>query len=216
MLGWWYATAAEQLWQNSQNPTDQKPVNQRLIKWIDMKTELDDIVNQYKEDRLPTMFARAEPDELYYKSQEGRGFVRQLDFLMLQVEEVRYAVKDYYRAFHERTKWGTEKLLIGKEMERYEADLKEQWHRFVLRLQRNPEFAGRFDDDAACVEFGQRVLEWVDSQNVAIRTGMPSNSGYITRGSYHIMADNEVPPVYWHPKFLEKLDAIVKETIGSI
>jgi len=40
-------------------------------------------------------FAWAEPDEAYYRSQEGRPFGRQLD-LNLRTQRIRYAVKDYY------------------------------------------------------------------------------------------------------------------------
>ena len=34
---------------------------------------------------------------------------------------------------------------------------------------------------------------------------MPSKDEYVTRGSYHMLADEPSPAVYWHPKCLEKL-----------
>lgn len=65
------------------------------------------------------------PDEAYYRSQEGRPFVRQLDYLHLRTQRIRYAVKDDYQAFSQRTKWGVDGLLRVGELSAYEADLKE-------------------------------------------------------------------------------------------
>ncbi|RTQ53741.1 hypothetical protein EJV47_03130 [Hymenobacter gummosus] len=203
LLGWWYATVAEQL---LNAPGANKP-----IKWIDLKTEIDEIIPQYRADRLPTFFARAEPDEDHYKALQGQMFVRQLDYLVLDAKRIRYAVKDYFRAFQERTKWATDKLLVGREVEDYEADLQERWERFVNRLPYQPEYSSYLEDDEACLRFGRRVLDWVEEANFPIRPAMPPTADYITRGSYHMIADRDVPPVYWHPKFLEKMAELVQE-----
>jgi hypothetical protein len=204
LLGWWYATVVEQL--------QSKPGANAPIKWIDLKTEIDEIIPQYRDDRLPLFFKRAEPDEEGYKTLEGQPFVRQLDHLVLNASRVRFAVIDFFRAFQERTKWGADKLLVGREIEDYEGDLQEYWERFVSRLSDQPEFDGYLDDDEACRRFGRRVFDWVGDANFPIRSAMPPGASYITRGSYHLMADKEVPPVYWHPKFLEKMAEIVAET----
>ena len=204
LLGWWYATVVEQL---LSAPGTNKP-----IKFIDLKTEIDEIIPQYREDRLPTFFARAEPDEERYKSLGGQPFVQQLDYLVLNAKRVRYAVKDYFRAFQERTKWGTDKLLVGREVEDYEADLQERWERFVNRLPDQAEHADYLENDEASLRFGRRVLDWVEDANFPIRSAMPPSADYITRGSYHLMADMELPPVYWHPKFLEKMAELIAET----
>ena len=33
---------------------------------------------------------------------------------------------------------------------------------------------------------------------------------YIVRGSYHILADQEPPKVWWHPKFVEELEKLLE------
>ena len=130
LLGWWYAKVAQQLNDKAHSP----------IRWIDLKNQLDDIISQYQRDSLPIEFARAEPDMAFYAAQQGRGFVRQLDYLVLHTDRVRFAIKDYYRAFQQRTKWAGDGLLFDEELVNYEADLKEHWARYVARLKNHADF----------------------------------------------------------------------------
>jgi len=201
LLGWWYSRVADQLVQRQQVP----------ITKIDLENILDDLRNQFHQHSLPVEFARAEPDEAYYKSQEGRPFVRQLDYLNLRTQRIRYAVKDYYQAFSQRTKWGVDGLLFVGELSAYEDDLKDHWARYVDRLSYEVEFSGNLDEDDACVRFGRRVLDWVETTSFPIRASMPPKDEYITRGTYHILANEELPAVYWHPKFLDKLAEIATQ-----
>lgn len=78
--------------------------------------------------------ARAEPDETCYHSQEGQPFRRQLDFLNLRTQRIRYSVKDYYQAFSQRIKWSVDGLRYAGKLSAYEADLPAQWARHVDRL----------------------------------------------------------------------------------
>ncbi|MDO7888147.1 ABC-three component system protein [Hymenobacter cheonanensis] len=195
LLGWWYSRVADQLAQQQHVP---------LTK-IDLENLLDEIRGQFHQHSLPVEFARAEPDEVYYQSQEGRLFVRQLDQLQLRTQHIRYAVQDFYRAFSQRTKWSVDGLLFVGELSAYEADLKAHWARYVDRLSYEGEFAGNLEEEAACIRFGRRVLDWVETASFPIRSAMPPKDEYITRGTYHILANEELPAVYWHPKFLDKL-----------
>ena len=137
--------------------------------------------------------------------------MRQLDFLHLRTQSIRYAVKDYYRAYSQRTKWGLDGLLFVGELSAYEADGKEQWARYVDRLSYEAEFSGNLEEDAACVRFGRRVLDWVETASFPIRAVLPPKHEYITRGTFHILANEELPVVYWHPKFLDKLAEIAAQ-----
>lgn len=198
LLGWWYRRVADQLVQPQHVP----------ITKIDLEILLDELRSQFHQHSLPVEFARAESDEAYYRSQEGRPFVRQLDFLNLRIQRIRYAVKDYYQAFSQRTKWGVDGLLFVGELSAYEADLKEQWAHYVDRLTYTAEFSGNLEENVACVQFGQRVLEWVEIASFPIRAAMPPKDEYITRGTFHILANEDLPAVYWHPKLLDKLAEI--------
>lgn len=138
--------------------------------------------------------------------------MRQLEFLHLRTQTIRYAVQDYYRAFSQRTKWGLDGLRYVGEVSDYEADLKEHWTRYVDRLSYEAEFAGNLAEDAACVRFGRRVLDWVETASYPIRAAMPPRDEYITRGTFHILANEELPAVYWHPRFLDKLAKIAAQS----
>ena len=100
--GWWQSRVADQLVQPRHAP----------ITKIDLGNLLDELRSQFHPHRLPVAFARAELDEAYYRSQEGRPFGRQLDFLHLRTQRIRYAVKAYYQAFSQRPKWGVDGLLF--------------------------------------------------------------------------------------------------------
>lgn len=101
---------------------------------IDLENLLDEIRGQFHQHSLPVAVARAEPDEAYYQSQEGRLFVQQLDHLQLRTQCIQYAVQDYYRVFSQRTKWSVDGLLFVGELSAYEADLKAHWARYVDQL----------------------------------------------------------------------------------
>jgi len=194
LLGWWYRRVADQLVQPQHVP----------ITKIDLENLLDELRGQFHQHSLPVEFAQAEPDEAYYRSPEGRPFVRPLDFRHLCIQRIRYAVKDYYRAYRQRTKWGLDGLLFVGELSAYEADLTAQWARYVDRLSYEAEVAGNLEEDAACVQFGQRVLEWVETASFPIRAAMPPKHAYITWGTFHLLANEELPAAYGHPKFLDK------------
>ncbi|WP_317244086.1 ABC-three component system protein [Hymenobacter monticola] len=134
----------------------------------------------------------------------GRPAVwRQLDFLHLRTQRIRYAVKDYYRAFSQRTKWGLDGLLFVGELSAYEADGKEQYA-VRDRLTYMAEVAGKLEEDVACVQYGRRVLDWVETAGFPIRTAMPPKAEYITQATFHLPANEELPAVHGHPKFLDK------------
>jgi len=126
---------------------------------IDLKNLLAELRSQFHQHSLPVEFARAEPEEAYYRSPEGRPFGRQLDFLNLRTQRIRYAVKDYYQAFSQRTKWGVAGLRFVGELSAYEADLTAQWAQYVDRLTYEMEFSGNLEEDMGGVQFGRRVLD---------------------------------------------------------
>ena len=68
------------------------------------------------------------------------------------------------------------------------------------------EFSGKLEEDAACVQFGQRVLEWVETASFPLRAVLLPKDEYLPRGTSHLLASEDLTAGYWHPKLLHKLD----------
>jgi hypothetical protein len=190
--GWWFSKVINHLLGKSQQP----------ITRLELREVIFNISSQFRHDSLPLDFIIAVPNEQYHIAHKERQFVRQLSHLKINLDRVKFAVIDYYRAFEQRTRWAQEDLLIDDELMTYEARLKEQWKRWVADI------ADDFEDmeaDEDCIKFGRHVFDAMRVANLPIRTNMPVGHEYVMRGSYHMLADEEPPSVYWHPRFLDQL-----------
>lgn len=194
--GWWFDKVVMHLLNESKQPITLLELDEKIVS----------IADQFKRDSLPIDYAYDEPSEGYFTDNDNRIFVQQLNHLKLNTKRVRNAVLDYYRAFEQRSRWVREKLYIDDELTFYEKRLKQEWGRYIATLE--DEFDEISTDDN-CMKFGRRVLTWMESADLPIRSKMPMNHEYVTRGSYHILADMHPPDIYWHPKFIEYLDTIL-------
>lgn len=190
--GWWFPKVVAHLMGQSSNP----------ITRLELREAVCSITSQFRQDSLPLDFGLARPDEEYFTIHENRQFVRQLRQLNINLKRIQFAVIDYYRAFEQRTRWAQEDLLIDDELFTYEQKLKEQWERWVADIV--DEFED-LEDSGQCVKFGRQVFDAMGAASLPIRVSMPVGHEYVMRGSYHMLADEQLPHVYWHPKFLEQL-----------
>lgn len=200
--GWWFPKVVNQLINKTRQP----------ITRLELREAVCNISSQFRHDSLPLDYMLAEPDEQYYTTHNDRQFVRQLRQLNINLGRVRFAVIDYYRAFEQRTRWAQEDLLIDDELLTYEQRLKEQWERWVTDI------TDDFEDLAAdeqCVKFGRQIFDAMRAANLPVRTGMPIGHEYLMRGSYHMLADEQPPHVYWHPKFLDQLTQLQAAAAAS-
>nr|GFB38104.1 hypothetical protein [Tanacetum cinerariifolium] len=190
--GWWFPKVVAHLIGQSSQP----------ITRLELREAVCDITSKFRHDSLPLDFELARPDEPYFAAHENRQFVRQLRQLNINLNRIRFAVIDYYRAFEQRTRWAQEDLLIDDELFTYEQKLKEQWERWIADI--TDEFDD-LEDSNQCVKFGQQVYDAMRAASLPIRLNMPTGHEYVMRGSYHMLADEQPPHVYWHPKFLDQL-----------
>lgn len=56
----------------------------------------------------------------------------------------------------------------------------------------------------ACVWLGQRVLDGLDTASSPIRAALMPKDEYLTRGTSHLLASEDLTAGYWHPKLLHK------------
>ena len=197
LQSWWFEQAVSQLLGKST----------RKIARLDVKRKLDSIVSEYQRDSLPLEYRTAQVDAEYVARQQDKMFVRQLKDINVNAWRIRNAVRDYFRAFEQRTKWVKDELLIDEDLHQYQTILEDAWNDYVAQLIDDLEVGELHElDEETCVQFGRRVLSWMEGTRIPIRESMPIGDEYVMRGSYHIMADAELPPIYWHPQFLAKLE----------
>jgi hypothetical protein len=154
-------------------------------------------------DDLPIDFARAKPENLDPENDE-RMFVRQLRAVDISTKRIEYAMLDFYRAFAQRSRWTRENLVLDDEITQYEEALVEEWGRYKAILE--DEMLDSEADESDLTRIGRKLVAWVESEvEKPIRRNV--TQGFVVRGSYHMLANETVPRVHWHPEFLDRVKA---------
>lgn len=190
--GWWFAKVVNHL----------KGQSIERISGFEVGDKIRDIAEQFKPDALPIDFLELELPSQPDVENDMRTFVTQLKAIAVNNRRIEKAILDYYRAFEQRSRWAREDLLIGDELEKYEKKLVDEWERYVLALQDDCDY--NEDDNEQCQKFGRDVYKWVD-QVATIRIRPQVTEEYVMRGSFHLLADQNPPRIWWHPQFVERL-----------
>jgi hypothetical protein len=175
---------------------------------FELSDKLAVLSEEYQTNNLPIMFRDKEPTVGVSVDTDPRLFVRQLREIGISSARIRNAILDYYRAFEQRASWARENLLVSGELESYEDRLADEWGRY-----RDVVFEDLDETSAEDVlkSAGQELYRWADLQsgNIAsLRIREKVTEPYVVRGGFHILANFGPPPkVWWHPRFLERLDA---------
>jgi hypothetical protein len=194
--GWWFTQVVNQLVDGSTSAIPQLRVQAMVV----------EIASQYRDDALPITFLDRLPPTVDPEN-DDRLFVRQLREITDSNERIEYAITDYYRAFEQRAQWVRDDLLVDTDLEAYEKRLCAELHRHRLALEDEHELDR--NDSAACKRFGQKLYGWAERANIRIRPSV--TEPYISRGSFHILANRDEPElkVWWHPHFLDRLRSLV-------
>lgn len=194
--GWWFRKVADHLYSGSREPIERAELQRKI--WT--------ITAQFTEESLPIDYADAEPTWLIDPQNDARVFVRQLRVLNINARRIHRAILDYYRAFEQRGRWVRDQLLIDDDIARYERRLVDEWEVIKLAIEdARPSPPGT---EEACIALGHEIYDWMETKaDFKVRPHVDDR--FVTRGSYHILADTETPRVFWHPKFLERLEQIL-------
>jgi hypothetical protein len=134
----------------------------------------------------------------------------QLREIGISSSRIRNAILDYYRAFEQRSEWARENLVVPREIEDYEDRLVDEWSRY--RDVVFEELDGNSAEDVL-LQAGRELYKWADQQSgnyESLRIRARVTEPYVTRGSFHILADAVPEPrVYWHPRFLDRLGQLL-------
>ncbi len=194
--GWWFEKVIYHLSGKSRDTITRYEVYDKIV----------EITEQFHPDALPIDFLDAEPPTSLDSEGANRRFVHQLSIIMVKNRRIEKAIMDYYRAFEQRSRWVREDLLIGDELEKYEKKLVDEWDRHFLALEDEFSIDGAREEELQ--KFGRQIYKWADVE-ADIRIRHQVTEKYVMRGSYHILADQDPPRVWWHPKFIERLETLL-------
>ena len=199
--GWWFRRCLKQL--SSAAPADRVLAGE-------IETQMSDLREQFKQDSLPIDddLLTFDLDEATEVAHAGSTFVRQLEIIAAGKRRIAAAVRDYYRAFEQRSRWLRNDLLLVGDLTQYERRLVEEWE---LVFEGVKDELGDTAAEAAQQRAARDVLRWAESVSLPIRPGV--TEPFVTRGSLHILAD-EVR-LGWHPQFRDRLAALLQSKDAS-
>lgn len=194
--GWWFDKVVCHLSGRSTTPITGFEVHDKIV----------EITEQFRPDALPIDFLDAFPATPLDPEGDTRRFVAQLRAIAIKNRRIEKAILDYFRAFEQRSRWAREELLIGGELSRYERKLVDEWERYTLALEDELEIDEA--DESKLQKHGRKIYNWMElNANIPIRPRV--TEAYVMRGSFHMLADKNPPSVWWHPKFVERLEDLL-------
>jgi hypothetical protein len=192
--GWWFNRSIKQL----------AKVNGPILS-EEIEDQIDELREQFKEDNLPIddSILSAEVDHLPYLNEV---FVQQLRLINIRNPRILIAIREYFRALEQRSRWIREDLLLVGELDKYERRLTEEWQIWFEGMREE------LGDDAAeeeKIKSAQALYRWVETQ-----AGFPirprCNEPFVTRGTFHILANGQ--KLGWHPDFADRLRLILEKS----
>lgn len=194
--GWWSRRCLKQL-------ASAAPADRVLAREIE--AQMSDLREQFKQDSLPIDddLLTFDLDEATEIAHAGSTFVRQLEIIAAGKRRIAAAVRDYYRAFEQRSRWLRNDLLLIGDLTQYERRLVEEWE---LVFEGVKDELGDTAAEAAQQKAARDVLRWAERVSLPIRPGV--TEPFVTRGSLHMLAD-EVR-LGWHPQFRDRLAALLQ------
>lgn len=196
--GWWLRRAAKQL----QNVS----AGDRILS-EEIEAQMADLRDRFKQDSLPIAddLLNYELDEHTVDAHQDFPFVQQVKLATTHSRRIAAAIRDFYRAFEQRSRWQREDLLFVGDLNVYEKGLEEEWELvFAGAEDRIGHEATEQEKTAAA----QEVLNWAEIGNVKTLIKENVREPFVTRGSLHILA-NELR-IGWHPEFRERLQHILE------
>lgn len=175
----------------------------------EIEAEFSDLQEQFGPEALPIDddLLAFDLDEETRLAHAGSTFVRQLQIINAGKVRIAAAVRDYYRAFEQRSRWIRNDLLLVGDLSRYERRLVEEWE---LVFEGVKDELGATAAEDAKQRAAREVLKWAESVSMPIRPKV--TAPWVTRGSLHMLADGL--RLGWHPEFRDRIAAIVGGTEG--
>jgi hypothetical protein len=198
--GWWFRRVLHQL--SGSSPGH--------IASVELEAEMSDLREQFKQDALPIDDDLLEftLDDATFSAHAGSTFVWQLQIIKAGKKRVAAAVRDYYRAFEQRSRWLRDDLIVGLDLHKYEKRLSEEWE---IVFEAVCDELGAPATDEKKEEAARSVLAWAERATIPIRPQV--TEPFVCRGSLHLLSDKG--SIGWHPEFRDRLAVLLRSKGGS-
>lgn len=198
--GWWLRRVLRQL---TDAPEDR-------IGSVELEAQMSDLREQFKQEALPIDEDLLEftLDDATKAAHEDSRFVRQLLIIKAGKRRIAAAIRDYYRAFEQRSRWIRDDLVVGLDLHKYEKRLCEEWE-LVFDAMRDD--VGDAATDVAKEQAARSVLAWAERAAIPIRPSV--TEPFVSRGSLHMLSDEA--RIGWHPEFRARLKSLLSDKEDS-
>ncbi len=194
--GWWFRRVIDQL---IADPSAR-------IGSIEIESEMSDLRDQFRQDSLPIDgdLLDFELDDATSEAHVNYRFVKQLDVIEAGKRRIASAIRDYYRAYEQRSRWVREDLVVQLDLKRYEKRLFEEWETVFDAV---CDEVGLDATDAQRKKAARSILQWAERASIPIRPGV--TEPFLCRGSLHMIADEG--RIGWHPDFRAMLSTVLSD-----
>jgi len=198
--GWWLRRVLRQLSHSDHN----------RVSGVELEAQMSDLREQFKQESLPIHDDLLEftLDDAARAAHEDSTFVRQLEIIKAGKRRVAAAIRDYYRAFEQRSRWLRDELIVDLELDKYEKRLAEEWE-IVFEAMRDD--LGDAATNDAKEQAARSVLAWAERTTIPIRPKV--TEPFVSRGSLHMLSDEA--RIGWHPEFRDRLASFLRAKEGT-
>lgn len=198
--GWWFRRVIKQL---TSAATER-------IGSVELELQMSDLREQFKQESLPIADDLLEftLDDATKAAHENSIFVRQLELVKAGKRRIAAAIRDYYRAYEQRSRWLRDDLVVGMDLHKYEKRLTEEWEIVFESMRDN---LGDPATDKAKEEAARSVLTWAERTTIPIRYNV--TEPFVCRGSLHMLSDDM--RIGWHPEFHDRLALLLRAKEGK-
>lgn len=197
LVGWWERRAVDLLLRRRATVTHDE-----------VREEVTRLRDQYSTHALPAPDPPGthELSEVLIEAYAGTPFVRQLELIAMRDQRVQLAVRDYHRAYTQRSRWLDEGVLVPEELTEWEDRLHDEWehawHRMLDTL-------GELDDETAQAAAGKQLYS--DLEQSSLNPLRDGRDRFLHVGTLNGMAD--ISLIGWHPDFRDRIQALVDSVV---
>lgn len=187
LMGWWYQKIIECL--QSDNPI--------FITYDELRRYIFSVVTDLSDENLPLDVTEKEIESIE-EEENVKNIIRQLDLIDSKKGRINNAVKNFYRAFAQRSKWIRENLVTPEEIDHYDERLYKEWEFQFSEIMDEVDDATKEDEKK---ELGKSLYKVLMEKSIPIRPKVDDMD--ISRGSFNNLSNDL--KIGWHPDYEERL-----------